>query len=158
MSDQSLTPQIFGANVGIILVNEKGEVLVLERVKIPGAWQLPQGGLEQNEEPIAAARRELWEETGISSDQVELIAECPDWLAYELPREMWNTKTGRGQVQKWFLFRLRNEGTKIVLDADDEIEFRAWRWMKLSELAEITVVFRRDIYRKLAKVFAAHVR
>src|SRR5438128_2486181 len=108
MSTPSLTPQMFRANVGIVLANERGEVLALERKKIPGAWQMPQGGIQDHEEPIQAAKRELQEETGISADQVEFVAECPDWLAYELPRDMWSTKTGRGQVQKWFLFKLRH--------------------------------------------------
>jgi putative (di)nucleoside polyphosphate hydrolase len=158
MSEQPLTPLMFRANVGIILVNENGEVLALERERIPGAWQLPQGGIQEDEEPVQAALRELQEETGISADQVELIAECSGWLAYELPREMWNSKTGRGQAQKWFLFRLRDKNMKIVLDMGDEVESRAWRWMKLSELAEITVVFRRDIYRQLVGMFASHLK
>jgi putative (di)nucleoside polyphosphate hydrolase len=157
MIDPVLTPQMFRANVGIILVNEKGEVLALERKKIPGAWQLPQGGIQNNEEPLQAAQRELKEETGISADQTELVGECPEWLAYELPRDKWSAKTGRGQAQKWFLFRLRDRDTKIALDMSDEMESRAWRWMKLSELIDITVAFRKGIYTKLSKVFCDYL-
>jgi putative (di)nucleoside polyphosphate hydrolase len=140
---------MFRANAGIVLANGKGEVLALELIMIPGAWQLPQGGIEDEEEPVESALRELREETGISAEQVELVAECPDWLAYELPRDKWSAKLGRGQVQRWFLFRLRDLRAEVVLDRCDHVEFRSWRWMSLNELAEITVAFRRNIYRRL---------
>ena len=148
---------MFRANVGVILANKNGEVLALERVRIPGAWQMPQGGIQDHEEPIDAAKRELQEETGISPGQIEFVAECPEWLAYELPRDKWSAKTGRGQVQKWFLFKVRDSEVQISLDRNEEIEFSAWRWMKLSELVTITVAFRQNIYRKLLQVFAGYL-
>ena len=89
--------QFFRANVGIILYNPAGQVLAFERADRPGQWQLPQGGLGKNEEPLAAALRELEEETGLRPSQVELVGEHPRWLAYELPPEARRKKTGRGQ-------------------------------------------------------------
>lgn len=90
--------QYFRAGVGIMVVNDDRCVLALERYDVPGAWQLPQGGLEESEEPLQAARRELWEETRIHWDQVVLLYEHPWWLAYELPPDSWTANTGRGQV------------------------------------------------------------
>jgi putative (di)nucleoside polyphosphate hydrolase len=158
MTEQTLPTTAFRANVGILLMNEEGNVLALERVAFPGAWQLPQGGLRESEEPIDAAIRELLEETGISADKIEVVSECPEWLAYELPRDKWSSKTGRGQVQKWFLLRFGGTDANIRLDQSSEPEFRAWQWMNLAELAKTTIPFRRPIYARLAKQFAAYLR
>jgi len=111
-----MTSQFFRANVGVMVARPDGCVLVLERVDKPGQWQLPQGGLDVGEEPREAALRELQEETGIAPVHVELLAEHPGWLAYELPPERRRQKTGRGQVQKWFLFRFLGADSDIDLE------------------------------------------
>jgi len=151
--------QFFRANVGVVLLNAAGEVLALERYELPGAWQLPQGGLDEGEEPADAARRELREETGLSWDQVELLGEHPRWLAYELEPHMRKPDTGRGQVQKWFVVRLVGADAKIDIDQVDarkgHPEFRAYRWMILPDLLRSAAAFRLPVYEPLAEYIHA---
>ena len=97
----------FRAGVGGVIVDQRGRVLAFQRSAIPGAWQLPQGGIEEDEEPIDALWRELREETGLTADNVELVGEVPEWLGYLLPVGDQSEKTGRGQVHKWFVLRAR---------------------------------------------------
>lgn len=147
--------QFFRANVGIVVARADGLVLALERADVPGEWQLPQGGLDEGEEPGDAALRELREETGIGRGQVQLIAEYPDWLAYELPPDKRRSRTGRGQVQRWFLYRFL--GTDADIDPEmpgHDSEFRAFRWADLRELAGDTWAVRRPVYRALAREWA----
>jgi putative (di)nucleoside polyphosphate hydrolase len=151
-----MASQFFRANVGVILSNLRGEVLAFQRADRAGQWQLPQGGLRQQEEPLAAALREMEEETGLSPEQVELIGEHPLWLAYELPAEARRKKTGRGQVQKFFLFRVK-EGVTIQLDDAPGNELDDHKWTTLNELAQETWAVRRATYEQLATHFAAHV-
>jgi 8-oxo-dGTP pyrophosphatase MutT (NUDIX family) len=92
--------QYFRASAGIVLLNERGQVMAIERKKIPGAWQLPKGGIQTDEEPIDAAKRELSEETPFNASHVQQEGELPEWLAYELPKSARSEKTERGQVQK----------------------------------------------------------
>lgn len=148
-----MASQSFRANVGIVVARSDGQVLVLERLDKPGQWQLPQGGLDVGEEPLDAALRELREETGIPPERVRLLAEHPDWLAYELPPERRRTKTGRGQVQKWFLFRFLGEDDDIRLEpaAGERGEFGAYRWVSLKTLLETVWEVRRPIYRALVE-------
>jgi putative (di)nucleoside polyphosphate hydrolase len=119
---------------------------------------LPQGGLGEDEEPLDAARRELLEETGIPPGKARLLAEHPEWLAHELPKERRTPKTGRGQVQKWFVFRFQGTEADISLDHADEQEFRAWKWTPLKKLASEAVAFRRGVYLKLAAQFPEYFR
>lgn len=144
--------QTFRANVGIVVVRADGRILALERSDTPGQWQLPQGGLDADEEPIDAAVRELREETGIGLGQAELLAEYPQWLAYELPPEHRRSRTGRGQVQRWFLLRFLGHDRDIDLAAGPggRPEFSAYRWVTFDELAEMVWEVRRPIYRALA--------
>ncbi|MBW2455642.1 MAG: NUDIX domain-containing protein [Deltaproteobacteria bacterium] len=148
-----MAAQFFRANVGIILCNANGQVLAFQRADRPGQWQLPQGGLRKNEEPLEAALRELEEETGLTRSEVELIGEHPRWLAYELPPEARRKKTGRGQVQKFFLFRLRTSAT-VKLDRAAARELDDHHWTTLVELAESTWSVRRATYLELAAHFA----
>ena len=138
-----------------MIVNGARLVLVLERAGIPGAWQLPQGGLRASEEPLDAAYRETAEETGISRKDLELLDSFPEPLAYELPPGARSAKTGRGQIQYWFLFRFRGDESRI--DPSASKEFRAWRWMPFQALIESTVDFRRPVYRKLAERFGKYL-
>jgi putative (di)nucleoside polyphosphate hydrolase len=147
--------QFFRANVGIVVLNADGQVLALEREEHPGSWQLPQGGLEVGEEPVEAAGRELGEETGLRWDQVNLLGECGEWLAYELDADMRGPDTGRGQVQRWFYVRLADQAAMIDLSRVDERkgsrEFSAYAWMSLAELLGRTVPFRLGVYRRVAE-------
>ncbi len=122
----------------------------------PGRWQMPQGGLDVGEEPAAASLRELQEETGLRPEQVELVAEHPAWLAYELPPARRRDKTGRGQVQKWFLFRFLGSDDDIDLTPakGQRQEFRAFRWMDLDSLVEEVWEVKRPIYRALSAEWA----
>jgi putative (di)nucleoside polyphosphate hydrolase len=151
-----LPDNVFRANVGAVVINREGLVLALERSDIKDAWQLPQGGLKEGEEPLDGVRRELCEETTISSHQVEALAELAEWLAYELPKEQRTRKHGRGQVQKWFLFRFVGDDSEIDLSCAEAREFSRWRWMKMEEICQRTVTFRRPIYERIAKEFAAY--
>jgi putative (di)nucleoside polyphosphate hydrolase len=116
---------------------------------------LPQGGLEESEEPFDAAQREIREETGIRASALQLMARFPELLAYELPPESRSEKTGRGQVHYWFLFRL--DGGSEAIDLTKSTEFSAWRWMDFEELAGKTVAFRAPVYRRLAAYFRNHL-
>ncbi|TNF90392.1 MAG: RNA pyrophosphohydrolase [Gammaproteobacteria bacterium] len=144
--------QFFRASVGAVIVNARGQALAFERSGIPGAWQLPQGGLEAGEEPVEAVFREVFEETGIRQQELTLVRQHPDLLSYELPEEWRSEKTGRGQTQYWFLFRFNGDETRIELPENGE--FSTWKWLPLAELAEMTATFRQAVYRRLAADFA----
>ncbi len=146
----------FRANVGAVVIDAQGRVLALQRRGRPGAWQMPQGGLEEGEEPAEAAQRELSEETGLSPRDVALVAEHPRWLAYELPPEMRRERLGRGQVQKWFLFRLR-PGARVDLSRATDPEFDDHKWTTLDALIDEVWIVRRDVYRQVADAFAEHL-
>jgi putative (di)nucleoside polyphosphate hydrolase len=133
----------------MVVLDARGRVLALERTAVAGGWQLPQGGIEGDEEPVDALWRELREETGLTADDVHVVAELPEWLAYELPAEYRSPKTGWGQVHKWFLLRAATDDLPVRTDMTADPEFRAWRWVDLAELAEQAVAFRQPVYRRL---------
>jgi putative (di)nucleoside polyphosphate hydrolase len=148
----------FRAGVGIVVIDSEGRVLGLERSDAPGSWQLPQGGIEAGEESLDAARRELEEETGIRWDRVELLAEYPSWLGYELPSANRSPKTGRGQVHRWFLVRFTGHDSDIRLNADvGGGEFGDWRWMRIDALLTHTWEVRRPVYESLGAFWSEYL-
>jgi putative (di)nucleoside polyphosphate hydrolase len=128
----------------VVLHPSTGEVMAFERADLPGEWQLPQGGIENGEEPVEAAWRELIEETGLAPAEVELIGEHPRWVAYEWPPEIRDKQ--RGQVQRWFVFRLRDPKRQPVVDGR---EFQAWCWCSPAWLIRQVVDFRHDAYAEV---------
>lgn len=148
-------------NVGAVLFNRAGRVLVARRADMPnaegapGGWQLPQGGMDAGEDPRIAVLRELEEEIGTAN--AEIIGEYPGWLDYDLPPELIGRALGgkwRGQTQKWFALRFLGADAEIRLDLDPHPEFDAWRWAELAELPVLAVGFKRKIYVALAREFA----
>jgi putative (di)nucleoside polyphosphate hydrolase len=140
--------QYFRVGVGAVILDGRGRVLAFERAAIPGAWQLPQGGLEADETPGRAVWRELAEETGLGRRDLALLGRYPGLLAYELPSAARRAKTGRGQVQYWFFFRCRAPA-RLALRLGEE--FRAWRWMAFPALVRGAVAFRRPVYEALRR-------
>jgi putative (di)nucleoside polyphosphate hydrolase len=147
--------QFFRAGAGGIVLNGRGLVLALERLDIPGAWQFPQGGLKRDEDPLQAAFREIAEETAIPHADLELVASFPEPLVYELPAAARNRKTGRGQVQYWFLFRFHGNNSSI--DVQSGGEFRSWTWTPFAALLRQVAEFRRPVYQRLADHFREHI-
>jgi putative (di)nucleoside polyphosphate hydrolase len=146
--------------VGIMLLNSEKKVWVGARIDNPDdAWQMPQGGIDEEEEPWATALRELEEETGIAPELVERIAECPERLRYDLPEEwrprLWGGKW-LGQEQDWFLCRFLGRDRDVNI-ATDHPEFREWKWAEPQRLPDLIVPFKRDLYRRLLEEFAAYL-
>jgi putative (di)nucleoside polyphosphate hydrolase len=135
----------FRANVGLVVLNPTGRVLVLRRADHPEAWQFPQGGLEPDETPTGAAWRELVEETGLTAANTNLGSVMDYWLGYELPEQMRSEKTGRGQVQLWHIFHLTDPNAAV---APGE-EFTAHRWTDWDDAIAGAVPFRQPIYRQV---------
>lgn len=141
--------------VGLVLFNAQGLVFAARRIdtKEP-AWQFPQGGIDEGEDPLTAAFREMKEEIG--TDKAELIAESRDWIAYDLPPELadkvWKGRY-RGQKQKWYALKFLGDDTDIDIDTEHP-EFSEWRWMKLSDVPPLIVPFKRALYDQVAAEFA----
>ncbi len=141
--------------VGMVLMNRDGLVFAGRRIdSAEVAWQMPQGGIDPGEDPREAALRELEEETGVPPDAVEIIAEAPDWILYDLPHalvpKVWKGRF-RGQQQRWFLMRF--DGDDAMIDIDRKhAEFSEWRWAPPDELISLIVPFKRPTYEA---VFAA---
>ncbi len=140
--------------VGLYLFDRRGLVFVGERADTPGAWQMPQGGIDRGEAPAAAARRELAEEVGVTS--AEIVAEAAGWLDYDLPPRLASRLWGgryRGQRQKWFALRFLGHDDDVVLDATPHPEFVAWRWVAAADLPRLTVEFKRAVYERVVAEF-----
>lgn len=158
-------PRSYRLNVGIALFNARGEVLIARRFKddgpeiiLPGLeWQMPQGGIDPDEDPRKAALRELWEETGVT--QADYLAET-DWLTYDFPAydgPPHRFAEFRGQRQKWFALRFtgaEQEVDPLTARNNQPPEFDAWRWEKLDRVAALVVPFRREVYKAVARAFA----
>ena len=136
--------------VGIVLLNQKNEIFVGKRIDNPkNSWQMPQGGVDQNENFLQAAKRELVEETGVKS--VRLIKELDGWFKYDLPEyllgKLWEGKY-KGQKQKWFVMKFLGKSNEINVKTKNP-EFLDWKWINFSKLPEVAVHFKVDIYKKI---------
>ncbi len=141
----------FRANAGAVIINSKGQVLAFERSDTKDAWQFPQGGIDYDEEPFVTIKREIFEETGIKADDnLELVAEHPEWLVYEFPRHTRPKGWSRGQAQKWFLFKVKNDDIKPDLQRAESPEFVAWKWTDIDEVVEQMIFFKKPVYEKVA--------
>ena len=136
--------------VGIILLNHENKVFVGKRIDNPkNFWQMPQGGVNQNENFLQAAKRELEEETGIKS--VELVKELSGWFGYDLPENLLGKVLEgkyRGQKQKWFIMKFVGKDNEISVKTKNP-EFLDWKWIEVSKLPSIAVSFKIDLYKKL---------
>ena len=154
------TDDKYRRGVGVMLLNREGKVFVGARIdNTDEAWQMPQGGIDEGEEPWATALRELEEETGIRPSLVERVSECPERLKYDLPEQLrgklWGGKYV-GQDQDWFLARFLGSDGDVNIQTEHP-EFREWKWIGPSELPDLIVPFKRDLYRQLLREFADYL-
>ncbi|NVP54010.1 RNA pyrophosphohydrolase [Mycoplana rhizolycopersici] len=152
--------------VGIMVLNRQGLVWAGRRIAIgnseydgsPQLWQMPQGGIDKNEDPLKAAHRELYEETGMRS--VSLIADAGRWINYDLPQHLMGIGLKgkyRGQTQRWFAFRFEGDENEIAINpppGGHEAEFDAWEWKEMRQLPELIVPFKRKVYEEVVAAFA----
>ena len=153
-------------NVGIALFNRAGHVLIARRLRndgpeiiVPGCeWQMPQGGVDPGEDALAAARRELWEETAVTS--AEHLGETTGWMTYDFPpyEGHWHRLCAfRGQRQRWYAFRFSGDDDEIDVTRGEggaDPEFSAWRWERLDMVVSLIVPFKRDVYARVATEFS----
>ena len=160
MTPEEIAKLPYRRNVGVMVLNADGHVWVGQRKdNYKDAWQMPQGGIDKGEDARAAALRELEEETGITPDLVDVVAETDGWLPYELPHDLipklWKGRY-RGQEQKYFLLRYRGTDAQINIDTE-EPEFSSWRWMPPADLPGAIVPFKRDVYVRVLAEFEGHM-
>ena len=160
MSDDDLKSRPYRPNVGLMVLNSQGHVFAGQRLDYPSvAWQMPQGGIDEGEDPRDAALRELKDETGSLPEMVEIMAQSADWISYDFPaelaRKLW--KGGyRGQKQRWFLMRFIGPDSQINIDTE-EPEFSDWRWMAPDELLKYVVPFKRGVYEQVLTEFREYL-
>ncbi|MCB1615575.1 MAG: RNA pyrophosphohydrolase [Pseudomonadales bacterium] len=151
----------FRPNVGIILVNQKGQLLWARRVGGHDAWQFPQGGIQRKETPEDALFRELGEEIGLDEKDVRILGCTRGWLRYRLPTRfirMEQNPVCYGQKQKWFILEMLSDDSKVHFDnCDDEPpEFDQWRWVSYWYPINQVVSFKREVYRRALKELLPH--
>jgi putative (di)nucleoside polyphosphate hydrolase len=159
MAEAAEDPRGYRNGVGIMLINDAGLVFVGRRVDTTEeAWQMPQGGIDEGEEPASAALRELAEEIG--TGKAEILAESRGWLEYDLPvalrDKLWGGRY-RGQRQKWFLCRFTGRDADVALDRHTPAEFNNWRWARPEALPDLIVPFKRGLYERVLAEFRARL-
>ncbi|MCL4675646.1 MAG: RNA pyrophosphohydrolase [Pararhodobacter sp.] len=166
MTPETIATLPYRPNVGIMMINRDGLIFAAQRLdaaRLLGgpvdAWQMPQGGIDEGEDPRVAALRELEEEIGVPPALVQVVAETPGWLSYDLPPDVvpriWKG-CYRGQKQKWYLLRFLGRDEQIDLNREHP-EFSAWRWIDADGMIEAIVPFKRDIYRQVVAQFRPYL-
>ena len=145
-------------NVGIIVANDKGQVLWARRVG-QQAWQFPQGGINKGESMEAALYRELKEEIGLSKAQVEIVNSTRGWLRYKLPKRYLrqNNTSFIGQKQKWYLLKMLTDDKDVRFDHSETPEFDHWQWVSYWYPLGQVVSFKKDVYRRAMKELAPSI-
>lgn len=152
--------------VGIMVLNREGLVWAGRRISeanseydgSPQLWQMPQGGIDKGEDPLPAAYRELYEETGMRT--VSLLAQSRDWINYDLPEHLIGIGLKgkyRGQTQRWFAFRFEGDANEIAINpppGGHQPEFDAWEWKPMTELPGLIVPFKRGVYDQVVAEFS----
>ena len=154
---------LYRRGVGVMLLNRDGRVWVGARIDNPDdAWQMPQGGIDDSDpDNWPAALRELEEETGIRPELIELVAECPERLHYDLPDEwrprLWGGKW-KGQRQHWFLARFLGSDGDVDIAGAHDAEFRDWKWVEPQRLPGLIVPFKRELYERILREFGPYLQ
>lgn len=147
-------PELYRPGVGIVLLNNRNQVLIAQRIDFKSdVWQMPQGGIDEGEEPVITALRELEEEIG--TNNVEIIKVIDRWFYYDLPSEIQTKVWGGnylGQRQKWFLAKFLGHDSDINLDTKYP-EFSCWKWATPQDAINLAVPFKREIYREVFQNF-----
>ena len=136
----------FRAGTVAVVKNSTGDVLAFERADRLGQWQLPQGGIDAGEDPVEGAWRELEEETVLTTNQVQLVDEYPEWTVYEWPEGVKKDGNRLGQAQRWFFFQINDDNTEPKADG---IEFVDWKWVQIDWLLDQVVDFRKASYQRV---------
>ena len=138
-------------NVGLIIVNTYGKVLICKR-KNSNQWQFPQGGIDEGESPIEAAKREIFEEVGIKPSKIKVLGKIKDWVKYKIPKELakksFKKKGIVGQKQKWFIFKVKSEAC-ISFVNDPDNEFDDFAWVSYWHPIALIVSFKKEVYRSV---------
>ncbi len=150
---KSLKPLPYRNGVGMMVFNDDKKIFVGKRIDNQKAWQMPQGGINQNEDCLSAAKRELYEETGIQS--IRIIQKSKEKYTYDLPESLlgkiWKGKY-RGQKQNWFLIKFLGPDSEINLNQEYP-EFNEWKWVNISELPDLIVPFKKKLYQSVIQEF-----
>jgi putative (di)nucleoside polyphosphate hydrolase len=159
MSGDSIDAEGFRANVGIILSNEDGKLLLAGRIGSKG-WQFPQGGLMVGESAEDAMFRELKEEVGLESEHVQVLGSTTEWLKYRLPDKYMrhgSVPLCIGQKQRWFMLKLVSSEDNVQLDACEAPEFDRWRWVEFWRPVNEVIYFKRRVYARALHELGPHV-